>query len=363
MNNTVFILGAGASKQAGVPLMAEFLDEADKLLKQGKVTEPDFNIVFNGIGKLQNVHSKSMIDLYNIESVFAAFEMARILKKFPGIEDTEINGLINSMRVLILKTIEQTLLLPVRNGSPEPPEPYGPFVKLLISLKLNAMPPQSISVLTFNYDLGLDYAFHYNNHPMTYGFEEQSGLGIPLLKLHGSLNWGKCPGCNEVIPLTLKEYFQKHRWRIINTYTKTVRLSIGSNISSFKHCGSQNFKPEPVIVPPTWNKTEYHSSLSKVWSQAAKELSLAENIIVIGYSLPPTDPFFRYLFALGTVGERPLKRFWVFDPDDSGQVEMRFKSLLGPGAESRFKYYKMTFEESLEIISNEFPKESQLSIF
>jgi hypothetical protein len=39
MSEIVFILGAGASKNAGAPLMANFLDKADELRKEGKLDE------------------------------------------------------------------------------------------------------------------------------------------------------------------------------------------------------------------------------------------------------------------------------------------------------------------------------------
>ena len=110
---------------------------------------------------------------------------------------------------------------------------------------------------------------------------------------------------------------------------------------------------EPVLVPPTWNKTDYHRELGSVWSRAAKELSEADSIFVMGFSLPPTDSFFSYLYALGTVGKVPLKRFWVFNPDRAGEVENRFRNLLGPGAEQRFKYFTDTFEEGIQRISEE----------
>lgn len=37
MAENVFILGAGASRKAGAPLMKGFLDSAEDLLKKGKV--------------------------------------------------------------------------------------------------------------------------------------------------------------------------------------------------------------------------------------------------------------------------------------------------------------------------------------
>ena len=81
MSDVVFILGAGASKQAGAPLMANFLDVAHNLWKLGKVkdAEESFKKVFEARAALQSVHSKSSLDIDNIESVFTAFEMANTL--------------------------------------------------------------------------------------------------------------------------------------------------------------------------------------------------------------------------------------------------------------------------------------------
>jgi hypothetical protein len=100
-------------------------------------------------------------------------------------------------------------------------------------------------------------------------------------------------------------------------------------------------------VPPTWNKTVYKSHLHKVWAAAAAELSEATEILVIGYSLPETDVFFKHLLALGTAGKTRINKFWVFDPDPEERVEARFKDLLGPAAKERFVFHKMRFGQAI----------------
>jgi hypothetical protein len=77
------------------------------------------------------------------------------------------------------------------------------------------------------------------------------------------------------------------------------------------------------------------------------ELASAQNIFVIGYSLPETDSFFRYLYALGTESSVRLRNFVVINKDTSGHVGNRFRQLIGRGIESRFKYIPLTFEDSL----------------
>jgi hypothetical protein len=83
-----------------------------------------------------------------------------------------------------------------------------------------------------------------------------------------------------------------------------------------------------MIVPPTWSKTAHYEAIAPVWRRAATHLAEARDIIVIGYSLPLTDELFRYLYALGSVGQRRLRRFWVIDSDQSGDVRQRFENLL-----------------------------------
>jgi dimeric dUTPase (all-alpha-NTP-PPase superfamily) len=75
MSNIVFILGAGASKQAGAPLMKDFIDTARDLYSSNDVDNKneDFQKVFTAISELQRVHSKSNLDIDNIEAVFFSF--------------------------------------------------------------------------------------------------------------------------------------------------------------------------------------------------------------------------------------------------------------------------------------------------
>ena len=80
---TVFILGAGASRQAGGPLMSDFIDKAEELLLNqragGEEGEKALRTVLAAINELQSVHSKSYLELDNIETLFSSVEMAQII--------------------------------------------------------------------------------------------------------------------------------------------------------------------------------------------------------------------------------------------------------------------------------------------
>ncbi len=354
MADIVFLLGAGASHQAGAPLMANFLDVAEDLWKTGRAAhrEDSYRAVFSSIGRMQLVHSKAQLDLNNIESVFNAFEMARILGKFPGGDSVPIETAIEALKTVIACTLEQTVSFHFDSQRLLPPKPYERFAELLNHLRSRTHPQRSVAVLTFNYDLAADYGLAFGNLGPEYGLGQDRGSGVPLLKLHGSINWAICDVCNAVVPWYFKDFFSRFQF---HPFDGPVRLDLWSKFGSFAHC-EKKVRCLPFLVPPSWNKTDRHETIRPVWQRAAQELTTAENVFVIGYSLPQTDGFFRTLYALGVVGEMPLKRIWVFNPDETGEVENRFRSLVGPGAAARFRYFPMQFAAAIDLIRNEFPE-------
>lgn len=360
MSNVVFILGAGASKQCGAPLMGNFLDVASELLRSNSVSEKrnEFERVFSAIGALQSVHSKAQLDLNNIESIFTVLELGRVIQRVPGLDSAGIEAAIAALKELIVKTLEVTIQFPVTHRHIGVPKPYAEFGGLLKHLQQDAFPSQSASVISFNYDIAADMAMYRSGMGPDYIIEKPGGhnSNVPLLKLHGSLNWATEKNSNVIRPLHLSNYFQHYHYSGFEKHAE-VRLPIGSQlVEYFRKFASIEVENEPVIVPPSWNKADYHSALSDVWAAAAKHLSEAEQIFIMGYSLPETDSFFRHLYALGSVGSSPLRRIAVFNPDTSGATKSRFEALLGPAAKARYEYYPMTFNDAIPHIQGLFPK-------
>jgi NAD-dependent SIR2 family protein deacetylase len=344
VSKTVFILGAGASATAGAPLMANFLDESERLRDGGEVLDAidEFNLVFKGISALNRAHTKATLDVLNIESVFAAFEMAKLIGRLDPLSIEEIDLLPNAMRRVIVRTLERTVKIPIEKTYPRAPGHYGGFTELVKRLTAKQIElGKYISVITFNYDLCLDLAFYCAGISIKYCLDSSpvEPRDIALLKLHGSLNWGRCKGCGKLVAWKLGNFLLNRHWAQDDGFGS---LEISKRMNEFEHCKSSQITDAPYVVPPTWNKSQYHGELESVWKAAARELSTAENIIVCGYSLPESDQFFRYLYALGTVGELRLKRLWVFDPNEA--VGKRFKQLLGQAAIQRFQHSQYPFD-------------------
>ena len=114
-----------------------------------------------------------------------------------------------------------------------------------------------------------------------------------FLKLHGSIDWFYClnKGCRayqKVFPMTdpSKDYFCSE------CYSSLQRL----------------------IVPPTLNKQfDKYSTVQVIWHSAGNEIKVANELIVWGYSLPPTDFYASWLLRQARVA--PLKKLTIINPE------------------------------------------------
>lgn len=332
--------------------MWDFLDIAQELLLSRQVEDKkeEFKYVFQAIGGLQRVHSKAQIDLYNIESIFTALELGKVIKRFPGLEDGDIDKAIDALKALIVRTLEERIEFRQERGRTYAPDSYARFADLIHGIQSRRSNPLSCSVITFNYDIALDFALVRKGFTPNYCLTSQKHDGFPLLKLHGSVNWtSKGTGSEKrIFPYDLSE-IASYVESFPAEEPRTIKIRLGSNVRVWSD--DKEVDPQPVIVPPSWNKADYHRDLTEVWSSAATHLSEADFIFVMGYSLPETDSFFRHLYALGSESSKPLKKIGVFDPLPArSSVDTRFRQLLGPGAEARYQYYEQDFQSAIKTV-------------
>lgn len=357
MARTVFITGAGTSCLAGAPLTSQFLRAIRDLY--ANLPDPsykhDFEVVLKGYQLLQPVYAKLRMNYEkNIEDLFATFEMARILETdiFGGLNALELTS---SMKRVICATIEHNMLyaLITTQTSSEgtfirftPQYYYLEFVHILNDLFISGRVDSSIAILTFNYDLGLDYALSFTRAPFGYNLSTDQAKGdIPLLKLHGSLNWATCQVCKKVVAYPLDEFVKAHP----PDEGDPGPMLVSRHLTDLQHCGKP-VAPEPFIVPPTWNKTEYHRTIADVWRAAVKELATATNIFICGYSIPSTDQFFRHLLALSLAKGEIVDRVVVINPDKDAYNNLQ--QMLSEPVANVLKYEGLLFEESYDQIRN-----------
>jgi hypothetical protein len=356
---TVFILGAGASRAAGGPLMYDFIDHAARVLRKGEAgwALKYIDASLQARKKLQSAFVKSTVDLDNIENLFATYDMASLIGRLDTLSDAEVQDLPTNLRYLIMRTLEQSVLYPISGseGIVAAPYPYEAFVELLLLLQ-GEREAAPVAVINFNYDLCLDYALCLKEVSIYYALPTSSHARreIHHYKVHGSLNWFHGKGSEAAEAASLRPLLMKKYWdrlglnRAAERPIDTMELLGGS--------WGESLHPEPLIVPPTWNKGWYQQQLKTVWRAASAAIASAENIFVVGYSLPPSDQFFRAFWSLSSISDNVVDRFWLFDPAQTPDVSNRFKSMLGPAIieRNRFRCEQMRFTGAIKFIAEYF---------
>jgi hypothetical protein len=120
-----------------------------------------------------------------------------------------------------------------------------------------------------------------------------------------------------------------------------------------------NVHSYPHIVPPTWYKGLEHGGIARVWSRAGRELSGARTIVIIGYSMPQADQFFRALMGLSLTAE--LERILIIDPEPV--AEENLKSWAGVPVALRVDRNKSAFEARTVTEIDRYLRENDPSVF
>jgi NAD-dependent SIR2 family protein deacetylase len=170
------------------------------------------------------------------------------------------------------------------------------------------------AIITFNWDLlvdnivalnhegGPDYGTNLLDPIRETAWPVANGRSKPLvLKPHGSMNWMTCRKCRRSFAHVL--------------VGKTAAICHAGQDVPCRHC---NRSTEPLMIPPTLIKNYKHPVIKVVWAEAARVLRLAEEIVVVGYSLPPTDFKARWLFMEASANRAaPLRSLTIADQDPS----------------------------------------------
>lgn len=334
----VYIFGAGASKHLGAPLTKEFIPKGFSLLRFSEaydVPEESFRMVAHLIDRLygtglekyvedarSRVREYYSIPAINIEDLLSFVDLGlrrcETWLPFENLQRALLEVIFTTLEELTrpyygdtLRRCEDGTLEHQRNC-------YDKLVDYIMHVsEINCM-------ISFNYDLFLDQAVSINNHKILGDYniefadvENFSGYerflskqrkkgDVDLLKLHGSLNWARCPQCQRLFLAYFREYREILR-------------------KSCTHCGNQQLLP--VLIPPTLLKNIQISELVGVWNRAEYLVERMDSFIIIGYSFPEADIEAKWLFkrAIARNGSKPS--LTLVEPDSS--VRRRVVEFLG----------------------------------
>jgi hypothetical protein len=322
MSKTVYILGAGASyshSNKEFPLINDIFKVAKKLLVTSLITDintlnPNYGCVEDYIGNKFNKSIFNIKQKLNIEDILTNLEI--------DIEKTKSNDL-QIVRDRIITIILVTFILLDRKSVYY--KRNSEYFLFFDRLKDND------TIITYNWDLLLDNildreriisniknigqvedgilkkqylrmlmdlsAYRDLSWDRTSAPYEQYNSKGYYLKLHGSIDWLYCP--NEDCGLYSKVF--------------PVKNVSGEYLIADYKCHECSSRMKHLIIPPILNKN-YSSFpfVKKLWNIALEELQSADELVIWGYRLPPTDFYNRWLFRQKS---DKLKKVSIINPE------------------------------------------------
>lgn len=318
VERVVYVLGAGSSYDAGGPLIRDFFSMDSERSERVHFDHFQSDEKFLGLQAAYEEWAEGAKDP-NIEGFFQRVQFQRLMRK--GF-DTHLPGVTLNPETLY-RYLVWYIAAYVRASVADqgnPPAYYRDFAK---SLRQRG---KRYAVLTFNYDLVFERALLKEYGELDYKLGRIRGLkkfskGVPLIKLHGSLNWSWCSGCEEV-------YVDEN----------PTAANYRREACPRRRCG---MLLEPLIVPPDANKNASLDIISGLWRKAGSFLNQADRIVIVGYSLPDADTSAKELLM------EPVQRASRFDvinshPSALSAVEKKLSRKSDAPAATPFRDYVKT---------------------
>jgi len=341
LNNdkNVYLLGAGFSREAGLPLQDDFLLVAKEVYFKDPTQYEHFQRVFEYQDRLTKMKKYLNYPLLNLEQLFNLIEMNIFYSKDDSLIDIKNDFIKLVCDVLINKTP-----CPFYNDKEgnlradmEHYDPYLCFLKLLIKDDKYHVATYDDTIISFNYDLIVEGA------ASIYNWKRNDNVSRFNRNPKNYLMFNSTFGKSNIAADHIGNCFKINR---PNSYfpPESVFSENDIAIKLLKLHGSINWKTtddgRTFIVPPTWNKSD--SQIRLLWYKAYEELVRARRIIVIGCSFPETDIYVKSLLGLAVNENRILQSIYFINPD-TDIVKRTCLSMLDRYFEKHCAYKEWTF--------------------
>lgn len=333
MENVVYLLGAGFSAPLGLPVMSNFLEKSKDLYFSDPIKYKNFENVFKTIREMSIAKNYFSTDLFNIEEILSIIEMKeglnrKIRKRF------FVDYIIQVINNFTPKIMPYPNQLPGNwndfiFGRDRKSNYYGHFVGNLLNIEIHSKIIQDYRQSKRTFSISIDHSsnFAYSIISLNYDLLIENSFNFLLQNFSNDLN------------LNIKDGY-----------------NIEDNKKSFYLAKLHGCVSSGNIIPPTWNKILYNKEILKAWKLAFQLIKDANHIRILGYSLPITDAYIKYLFKSAIIDSKHLKSIDVICLDDHEKhVESRYNEFID-FKNYRFvsgdilEYLKLIFEKSLKLI-------------
>ncbi|MCH8880881.1 MAG: hypothetical protein IID34_13505 [Planctomycetes bacterium] len=339
--NRVFILGAGFSKAAGMPLATELLPLLNERLQLDEMRE-----WLDDLQKRLDWLSPSDTPLgphgLNIEQVFHCahfdIEAHRLRQQLapvgrgdgPGTPWNQAESigawlfyLEDALHDVILRCDGKSTLAPISR-----------WAKVV---------GERDAVLTFNYDTLVERALTELDNPWNHGFERERSGGIPVFKLHGSIDWVVAHRSEPISELDLlfdkpnDNRSQRNTGHVEDDYLlwrcRTRRELCEWLEGRDLQMVSSDAAPRTVGIAGLGAYKELHQipGLGPTWSRGMTALHQADLAVIVGFSMSDFDAIAQMQFAevaRSRWDKRNPLRVVVIDPFVNESSKSRFRCVF-----------------------------------
>lgn len=309
IEKVVYILGAGFSAPLGLPVMSNFLEKSKDIYFGSTSPErdyPHFTKVFNTITTMHIAKSFFKADLSNIEEILSILEMSTAFST--GQSTKFFKKYIIDVINYFTPMIEENSNLKIHDwyerifGYNELDNHYGCFVLSLFST-------------LFGRDLTRDHGENIYIFPFELFHESKAMYSIVTLNYDMVLE-NFCKYINENFNFDDHIKFINSNEENTHPYQPYL-IKLHGSVDSVK------------IIPPTWNKVLKDKIIKNAWKTAYLKLKEANYIRFIGYSLPTTDSYIKYLLKSSIIHSKHLKKLDVICLDNQdNSVKKRFEEFI-----------------------------------
>lgn len=307
----VFVLGAGVSHTAGLPLARDML----ATVAESTLSEPERAELDDFLEYLMPTFQKELANYPDVEEFLTLLDVAESYARFERVRVAFPRRRLSSLRRTFLGGLARYLW----RGHAAVPEDH-PIALLAKSLK------HGDTVITFNYDLTVDWAINRSGHSWDY---KRGPYDITLLKPHGSIDWFHADEV-DANRKGFEELFTDFTW--FGGWDFEAR-KLGRSL--------------PVIVPPVVAKLIEEPDLQAIWTHVSKTLAAADAIYILGYSLPDADRITRFVLRRAVRARKKKGNMWAVNPD--GQMRGRFRDCISPDVlfkQQKFEKWVQLFHQS-----------------
>lgn len=337
---TVFIVGAGFSRNAGLPIQSEFTE-----------------LMLAAVQHKTGMRRRLMPDLSRFMKSAFDYGLSRDLKEFPDLEDifTAIDLSANTghhlgpefsplklrrVRRILLSNIIRMLNSAYLDGKKKPEPQRTQLLNFL-----GRISGENHRFVSLNWDVVLERCLIELNRPYDPFYSQEikpatisdgriyqrdySTTKLPISKMHGSTNWLYCDCCRRTFSVP-PDMVAILAYQVLKP-EEVAELFSNDTHPRLKCPRCKDVDLSVRLATFSYQKAMRTPMFETSWLEAEKALRRAKKWVFIGYSLPQADFEFKYLLKRIQLAraKRPIIQVVSRSNDGSDETVLRYKRLFG----------------------------------